>query len=60
MTIIGKDEKTRSLNVNFSTKGHTGVMVPIFSYGPGAEVFSGINENTFFLDMFLKLLKIKK
>jgi alkaline phosphatase len=52
-----KDDK---ITVNFSTKGHTGVMVPIFSYGPGAEQFSGINENTFFLNRFLKLLKIKK
>jgi len=60
LTIPGKDPKTNTLNVNFSTKGHTGVMVPVFSFGPGAEEFSGINDNTFFLDRFLKLLKIKK
>jgi len=35
-------------------------MVPIFSYGPGAEQFSGINQNTFFFDRFLKLLKIEE
>ena len=25
---------------------HTGAMVPIFAYGPGAENFSGILDNT--------------
>ena len=25
---------------------HTGVMVPVFSYGPGAERFTGIQQNT--------------
>ena len=25
---------------------HTGVMVPVFAYGPGAERFSGIQQNT--------------
>jgi len=60
LTIPGEDLKEGKLITNFSTKGHTAVMVPIFSYGPGAEQFSGINDNTFFLDRFLKLLKIKK
>jgi alkaline phosphatase len=44
----------------FSGEGHTAVMVPIFSYGPGAEKFSGIHENTFFLNTFLQLLDINK
>jgi alkaline phosphatase len=25
---------------------HTGVMVPVFAFGPGAERFSGIQQNT--------------
>jgi alkaline phosphatase len=60
LTIPAGNLNDGEITVNFSTKGHTGVMVPIFSYGPGADQFSGINENTFFLDRFLKLLKIKK
>lgn len=44
----------------FSGEGHTAVMVPVFSFGPGAEKFSGIHENTFFLNTFLQLLDIKK
>jgi alkaline phosphatase len=60
LTIPGENVKDNKIITSFSTKGHTAVMVPIFSYGPGAEEFSGINENTFFFDRFLKLLKIKK
>lgn len=32
--------------LNFSTHGHTGTVVPIFAYGPGAEAFAGIMKNT--------------
>jgi len=30
----------------FSTGGHTGIFVPIYAYGAGAEYFSRILENT--------------
>lgn len=40
--VIGKNIVTR-----FLSKDHTGVMVPIFSYGPGAENFIGFIDNTF-------------
>lgn len=33
------------LHLNFSTKGHTGTVVPIFAYGAGAEQFGGIYKN---------------
>lgn len=29
-----------------TTGGHTGNMVPIYAYGPGAEVFGGVMDNT--------------
>ena len=60
LTIPGGNEKEQTITVKFSTPGHSAVMVPVFSFGPGAEKFSGINQNTFFLDLFLKLLKIRK
>ena len=34
------------LKLSFSTKGHTGTVVPIFAYGAGAEAFAGIMKNT--------------
>lgn len=33
------------MRLNFSTKGHTGTVVPIFAYGVGAEKFGGIYKN---------------
>ena len=30
----------------FTSNGHTAAMVPVFAYGPGAELFSGIYDNT--------------
>ena len=33
------------LHLNFSTKGHTGTVVPVFAYGAGAEKFRGIFKN---------------
>ena len=33
------------LHLSFSTKGHSGTVVPIFAYGAGAEKFAGIFKN---------------
>jgi len=34
------------IEVAFTTKEHTAMMIPVFAYGPGAEQFRGIYENT--------------
>lgn len=39
-----------------SRGGHTGVMVPVFAYGPGAEYFAGVQENTDFYNKIMRLL----
>lgn len=36
-------EKIKS---GFTTDYHTGTLIPVFAYGPGADLFSGIYENT--------------
>ncbi len=59
LTIIDGDIATGKISGRFSTTGHTGIMVPVFAYGPGAEEFGGINENTSFYNKFMKLLKMK-
>lgn len=33
------------IQLSFSTKGHSGTIVPIFAYGAGAEKFAGIFKN---------------
>ncbi len=44
----------------YTTKGHTGVMVPVFAYGPGAKEFMGIYENTALFDKFLQAYDFSK
>jgi len=60
LILSGGDLNTKSIEGKFCSTDHTAVMVPVFSYGPGAEKFSGIHENTFFFHEFASLLGIKK
>ncbi len=39
-----------SIAGRFTTDYHTGDMIPVFAFGPGAEAFSGIYENTAIYD----------
>lgn len=46
LTLIDGSLEDRSVKVHFSTKGHNGIIVPVFAYGPHAEDFVGVYENT--------------
>lgn len=46
MALTGGDMSVGSVKAEYPTGGHTAVMVPVFSYGPGADEFTGIMENT--------------
>lgn len=58
LVIITADHETGGLSLtdwdkarsqpamHFSTGHHTGIPVPVFAYGPGAELFSGAYQNT--------------
>ncbi len=37
--------ETEPLKLTFSTKGHSGALVPIFAYGEGAEAFGKVMKN---------------
>lgn len=45
LTLNGKP-KLKSLEMVFTTNDHTAAMVPVFAYGPKAELFAGIYDNT--------------
>ena len=60
LTITDGDLKNRTIETKFSTDHHTSVMVPVFAFGPGAESFGGIYENTDVFDKMLKALGINK
>jgi alkaline phosphatase len=65
LVIITADHETGGMGINggsfdkgtvdagYTTGNHTGVMVPVFAYGPGSEEFRGIYENT---EIFEKIL----
>jgi len=46
MSINKCDPNTGKVDVSFSAGKHTGIMVPVFAFGPGAENFKGIYKNT--------------
>lgn len=43
---INPKSKMNEINGAFTDSYHTATMVPVFAYGPGAELFNGIYENT--------------
>lgn len=43
---LNPGSKMGRINGAFTTNGHTAALIPVFAYGPGAELFSGIYENT--------------
>jgi alkaline phosphatase len=53
VTITDGDRAKHMVRLNFSTKDHTAVMIPVYAYGLGAEKFGGIYDNT---DIFKKIL----
>ncbi|HYI79175.1 MAG TPA: alkaline phosphatase [Chryseolinea sp.] len=59
LALTGGDIDKGIVRGNFGTKGHTGIMVPIFAYGPGANEFTGIMENTEIAKKIMMLLDLK-
>ena len=52
LTLIDGDKDKGEIKCKFSTTGHSGVMVPVYAFGPGSELFTCIYENT---DIFHKI-----
>jgi len=71
LVIITADHETSGLSIpqgnlkdnmvegDFSTYDHTGIMVPIFAYGPKSNVFSGVYENNEVFHKIKDVLNIK-
>ena len=57
VTLVGGSLEDRSVKVHFSTKGHHGIVVPVFAYGPHAEDFVGVYENAELAQKIYKLMK---
>lgn len=59
MTLLDGDYQTGKVVAKYTTLGHSGIAVPIFAFGPGAEEFSGFMENTDIAIKIMKLLNLK-
>lgn len=60
LTLVDGDLKEGKIVCKFSTGGHSGVMVPVYAFGPGAQEFTGIYENTDICEKIKKLLKLNE
>ena len=58
MSIIRNNEVKNAVVENFSTGDHSGIPVPVFAYGPGAEDFTGYYDNTEFVAKIFNLSDI--
>lgn len=50
-------DKNGNPEIRFQSDDHTGIPVPVFAYGAGAHLFSGIYENTMIFQKVLELIK---
>ena len=57
ITLVDGSLEDREVKVHFSTKGHHGIVVPVFAYGPHAEDFIGVYENAELSARIRKLMK---
>ncbi len=72
LVIVTADHETGGLSITngnftegtvmtvFGTTSHTGIMVPVFAYGPGSENFQGFQENTDLFKKMMSLLNLKE
>lgn len=55
LTLVDGELTEGKVQCRFSTKSHSGAMVPVYAFGPGSENFSGIMENS---DIFWKIKRL--
>ena len=53
-SITGGSLEEKEIEATFSTDYHTATLIPVFAFGPGAELFTGIYENTEIFDKMVR------
>lgn len=56
LSLLDADQKQGYIRGSFSTNDHTNISVPVFAYGPHAEIFRGVYQNTAIFDKIIGLL----
>jgi len=57
LTLLGGNLEKKEIKVHFSTKGHNGIAMPVYAYGPHASDFCGIYENAELSNKIKALIK---
>ena len=60
VTLPQGNMETGEVELSFQTEDHTAIMVPLFAYGPHAEEFMGVYENTAVFEKIMELVKKKQ
>lgn len=60
LTLVDGNLEKGEIQCKFSTGSHSGVMVPVYAFGPGSELFTGMYENTAIFDKIVSLLNLNK
>lgn len=55
MALTGYDKINNKPELKYISNEHTGILIPVFAYGPGAKAFSGVYENT---EIYYKIKKL--
>ena len=55
MTVPNGDHATKTVKALYTVSGHTGMMVPIYAYGPHSQDFRGVQEN---IDVHKKIVEL--
>ena len=58
--LVDGDLQKGEIQCRFSTTSHSGVMVPVYAFGPGSENFTGMYENSDIFHKIVKLLNLNK
>lgn len=60
MALVGGDITSGKVEAKFNTGGHTGIMIPVFAFGPGAPGFAGIYPNNTIFDKMMKAFRFSE
>lgn len=58
MSLLDGNLKSGEFKAAFSSDNHSGIPVPVYAFGPGAEEFTGFLQNTSFKDKLTELLRL--
>ncbi len=59
LTLHGYDRVNKRPVMHFSSTHHTAEPVPVYAYGPGADMFSGVYQNTEIYNKMMQLLGLR-